>query len=141
MKDVIRKILRENIHISDDAPDWVKVFHTLPREGRIAQIETNRKHILKSLPKIVNFFESKLGDDLEKIEITNDEGVRRRTYGNEMYSTNAVLIQFFFNHETKTPARLKKEIINDLRSFFNIDISYYGTPLDLDFFKATWEKL
>ncbi len=80
-------------------------------------------------------------DDLEKIEITNDEEVRRRTYGNEMYSTNAVLIQFFFNHETKTPARLKKEIINDLRSFFNIDISYYGTPLDLDFFKATWEKL
>lgn len=141
MKDVIRKILRENIHISDDAPDWVKVFHTLPREGRIAQIETNRKHILKSLPKIVNFFESKLGDDLEKIEITNDEGVRRRTYGNEMYSTNAVLIQFFFNHETKTPARLKKEIINDLKSFFNIDITYYGTPLDLDFFKATWEKL
>ena len=129
------------MNISDDAPDWVKVFHTLPREGRIAQIETNRKHILKSLPKIVNFFESKLGDDLEKIEITNDEGVRRRTYGNEMYSTNAVLIQFFFNHETKTPARLKKEIINDLRSFFNIDISYYGTPLDLDFFKATWEKL
>jgi hypothetical protein len=141
VKDVIRKILRENVHISDDAPDWVKEFHTLPREGRIAMIETNRKHILKSLPKIVNFFESKLGDDLEKIEITNDEGVRRRTYGNEMYSTNAVLIQFFFNHETKTPARLKKEIINDLRSFFNIDISYYGTPLDLDFFKATWEKL
>jgi hypothetical protein len=141
VKDVIRKILRENKHISDDAPDWVKVFHTLPREGRIAQIETNRKHILKSLPKIVNFFESKLGDDLEKIEITNDEGVRRRTYGNEMYSTNAVLIQFFFNHETKTPARLKKEIINDLRSFFNIDNTYYGTPLDLDFFKATWEKL
>ena len=141
MKDVIRKILRENKHISDDAPDWVKVFHTLPREGRIAQIETNRKHILKSLPKIVNFFESKLGDDLEKIEITNDEGVRRRTYGNEMYSTNAVLIQFFFNHETKTPARLKKEIINDLKSFFNIDNTYYGTPLDLDFFKATWEKL
>lgn len=129
------------MQISDDAPDWVKEFHTLPREGRIAMIETNRKHILKSLPKIVNFFESKLGDDLEKIEITNDEGVRRRTYGNEMYSTNAVLIQFFFNHETKTPARLKKEIINDLRSFFNIDISYYGTPLDLDFFKATWEKL
>ena len=141
MKEVIRKILREGMQISDDAPDWVKEFHTLPREGRIAMIETNRKHILKSLPKIVNFFESKLGDDLEKIEITNDEGVRRRTYGNEMYSTNAVLIQFFFNHETKTPARLKKEIINDLRSFFNIDISYYGTPLDLDFFKATWEKL
>jgi hypothetical protein len=29
MKDLIKKILRENIHISDDAPDWVKKFHTL----------------------------------------------------------------------------------------------------------------
>ena len=141
MRELIRKILREGVHISDDAPDWVKVFHTLSREERIAQIEKNRKNILRLLPKIVNFFESKLGDDLEKIEITNDEEVRRRTYGNEMYSTHAVLIQFFFTHEAKTPARLKKEIINDLRSYFNIDISYYGTPLDLDFFKATWEKI
>lgn len=140
VKEVIRKILRESMHISSDAPDWVKEFHTLPREGRIEMIEKNRKDILRLLPKIVIFFESKLGDNLEKIEITNDEGVRRRTYGNENYSTNAVLIQFFFTHETKTPARLKKEIINDLKSFFNIDISYYGTPLDLDFFKATWEK-
>ena len=141
MRELIRKILREGVHISDDAPDWVKVFHTLSREERIAQIEKNRKNILRLLPKIVNFFESKLGDELEKIEITNDEEVRRRTYGNEMYSTHAVLIQFFFTHEAKTPARLKKEIINDLRSYFNIDISYYGTPLDLDFFKATWEKI
>jgi len=141
VRELIRKILREGVHISDDAPDWVKVFHTLSREERIAQIEKNRKNILRLLPKIVNFFESKLGDELEKIEITNDEEVRRRTYGNEMYSTHAVLIQFFFTHEAKTPARLKKEIINDLRSYFNIDISYYGTPLDLDFFKATWEKI
>ena len=49
MKDLIKKILRENMHISDDAPDWVKEFHTLPREGRIAQIETNRKNILRLL--------------------------------------------------------------------------------------------
>ena len=105
MKDLIKQILRENVHISDDAPDWVKEFHTLSREGRIAQIETNRKNILRLLPKIVNFFESKLGDDLEKIEITNDEEVRRRTYGNENYSTNAILIEFFFSQKTKTPAR------------------------------------
>ena len=104
-------------------------------------IETNRKHILKLLPKIVNFFESKLGDNLEKIEITNDEEVRRRTYGNENYSTNAILIEFFFSQKTKTPALLRREIIKDLRSFFNIDNSYYGTPLDLEFYKATWQKI
>jgi hypothetical protein len=141
MKDLIKQILRENVHISDDAPDWVKEFHTLSREGRIAQIETNRKNILRLLPKIVNFFESKLGDDLEKIEITNDEEVRRRTYGNENYSTNAILIEFFFSQKTKTPALLRREIIKDLRSFFNIDPSYYGTPLDLEFYRATWQKI
>lgn len=141
MKDLIKQILRENVHISDDAPDWVKEFHTLSREGRIAQIETNRKNILRLLPKIVNFFESKLGDNLEKIVIINDEEVRRRTYGNEMYSTNAVLIEFFFSQKTKTPALLRREIIKDLRSFFNIDNSYYGTPLDLEFYKATWQKI
>ncbi len=141
MKDLIKQILRENVHISDDAPDWVKKFHTLSREERIAQIETNRKNILRLLPKIVNFFESKLGDDLEKIEITNDEEVRRRTYGNENYSTNAILIEFFFSQKTKTPALLRREIIKDLRSFFNIDNSYYGTPLDLEFYKATWQKI
>ena len=141
MKDLIKQILRENVHISDDAPDWVEKFHTLSREERIAQIETNRKHILKLLPKIVNFFESKLGDNLEKIEITNDEEVRRRHYGNENYSTNAILIEFFFSQKTKTPALLKREIIKDLRSFFNIDNSYYGTPLDLEFYKATWQKI
>jgi hypothetical protein len=140
MKDLIKKILRENMQISDDAPDWVKEFHTLPREGRIAQIEKNKKHIVKLLPKIVNFFESKFGDNLVQLKITNEEGVRGRHYGNENYSTNAIVLQFFFHNRTPNVTTLKKEIINDLRSFFNIDITYYGTPLDLDFFKATWEK-
>jgi len=140
MKDLIKKILRENMQISDDAPDWVKEFYTLPREGRIAQIEKNKKHIVKLLTKIVNFFESKFGDNLVQLKITNEEGVRGRHYGNENYSTNAILLQFFFHNRTPNVTTLKKEIINDLRSFFNIDISYYGTPLDLDFFKSTWEK-
>ncbi len=39
VKEVIRKILREGMQISDDAPDWVKEFHTLPREGRIEIIK------------------------------------------------------------------------------------------------------
>jgi hypothetical protein len=140
MKDLIKKILRENMQISDDAPDWVKEFHTLPREGRIAQIEKNKKHIVKLLPKIVNFFESKFGDNLVQLKVTNEEGVRGRHYGNENYSTNAIVLQFFFHNRTPNVTTLKKEILNDLRSFFNIDITYYGTPLDLDFFKATWEK-
>jgi len=109
MKDLIKKILREGMQISDDAPDWVKEFHTLPREGRIEIIKKNKRQIEKLLPRIVEFFES-------------------------------ILLQFFFHHKTRSVGTLKKEIISDLKSFFNLDYDYYGMPLDLEFFKATWER-
>ena len=140
MKDIIRKLLREGMQISDDAPDWVKEFHTLPREGRIALIKKNKKQIEKLLPRIVEFFEQKLGDDLEQLLVTNEEGIRGRHYGNENYSTNVILLQFFFHPRTTNLAALKKEIINDLESFFNIHIDYYGMPIDLDFYKAVYQK-
>jgi len=138
MKESIRKILRESIKISDDAPDWVKEFHTLPREGRIAIIEKNKSHVEKLLPKIVNFFESKFGDDLVKL-IVKEKGVH---YGNELYSTNKILLQFRFSDKISGSevVKLRREVLSDLRSFFNIEVEYYGTPLDVEFFKATWEK-
>lgn len=140
MKDLIKKILREGMQISDDAPDWVKEFHTLPREGRIDLIKKNKKQIEKLLPRIVEFFEQKFGDDLVQLKVTNEEGTRGRHYGNENYSTNVVLLQFFFHNRTPNVTTLKKEVINDLKSFFNLHWDYYGMPLDLDFYKATWEK-
>ena len=140
MKDLIKKILREGMQISDDAPDWVKEFHTLPREGRIDLIKKNKKQIEKLLPRIVEFFEKKLGDNLVQLKVTNEEGTRGRHYGNENYSTNVVLLQFFFHNRTPNVTTLKKEVINDLKSFFNLHWDYYGMPLDLDFYKATWEK-
>ena len=140
MKELIRKILREGMQISDDAPDWVKEFHTLPREGRIALIKKNKKQIEKLLPRIVEFFEQKFGDDLVQLKVTNEEGTRGRYYGNESYSTNAILLQFFFHNRTPNVTTLKKEIINDLKSFFNIHMDYYGMPIDLDFYKAVYEK-
>ncbi len=136
MRELIRKILREGKQISDDAPDWVKEFHTLPREGRIDRIEKNKRQIEKLLPKIVEFFESKLGDNIIKV----NQGDKRRHYGHENYSTDGILLQFFFHPNTPNVTVLKREIINDLKSFFNIHVEYYGTPLDLDFFQATWER-
>ena len=136
MKEVIRKILREGMQISDDAPEWVKEFHTLPREGRIAMIEKNKSHVEKLLPRIVHFFENKFGDDLVKL-IVKERGAH---YGNELYSTNKIVLQFRFSDKTPEVTKLKREVYNDLRSFFNIEVEYYGTPLDLDFYKATWEK-
>jgi hypothetical protein len=140
MKELIRKILREGMQISDDAPDWVKEFHALPREGRIALIKKNKKQIERLLPRIVEFFKQKLGDNLVQLLVTNEEGIRGRHYGHENYSTNSILLQFFFHPRTTNLAALKKEIINDLESFFNIHIDYYGMPIDLDFYKAVYQK-
>ena len=108
-EDQYEKLLREGMQISDDAPDWVKEFHTLPREGRIALIKKNKKQIEKLLPRIVEFFEQKLGDDLVQLKVTNEEGTRGRYYGNESYSTNAILLQFFFHNRTPNVTTLKKE--------------------------------
>jgi hypothetical protein len=136
MKTLIRKVLRESMQISDDAPDWVKEFHTLSKEGRIEMIEKNKKHVQKLLPRIVDFFEKKFGDDLVKL-IVKERGAH---YGNELYSTNKIVLQFRFSDKTPEVTKLKREVYNDLRSFFNIEVEYYGTPLDLEFFKAVWER-
>jgi hypothetical protein len=136
VRETIRKILREGMQISDDAPDWVKEFHTLPREGRIDLIEKNKKHIQKILPRIVDFFEKKFGDDLVKLIVKE----RKSYYGNESHSTDNIVLDFRFSDKTPEVTKLKREVYNDLRSFFNIEVEYYGTPLDLEFHKATWEK-
>lgn len=137
VKDIIKKILREEMQISNDAPHWVKSFYEMSREERIEQIEKNKTYIEKRLTKINEFFKTKFGDSLVRIGITKDRG---RHYGNEMYSTNVIVLKFYFSHTTPQVTSLKKQVINDLRSFFDIDISYYGTPLDLDFYKEVWEK-
>ena len=124
------------MHISSDAPDWVKEFHTIPKEGRIAMIEKNKSHVEKLLPRIVNFFENKFGEDLVKL-IVKERGAH---YGNELHSTNKIVLQFRFSDKTPEVTKLKREVYNDLRSFFNIEVEYYGTPLDLEFLKATWER-
>ena len=136
MRETIRKILREGMQIIDDAPDWVKEFHTLSREGRIEMIEKNKRHIEKLLPRIIHFFENKFSDNLVKLIVKE----KKAHYGNELYSTDKILLQFRFSDKTPNVPQLKREVYNDLRSFFNIEVQYYGTPLDLEFFKATGEK-
>ena len=99
-------------------------------------IEKNKKHVQKLLPRIVDFFVKKFGDDLVKL-IVKERGAH---YGNELYSTNKIVLQFRFSDKTPNVSQLKREVYNDLRSFFNIEVEYYGTPLDLEFLKAVWER-
>ena len=135
MKELIRKILREDMQISDNAPDWVKEFHELPRQERIESIKSRKKRIEKLIPKIVKFFKEKFGDSLIKIQVSE----KPTHYGNENYTIEKILLSFYFDESTKM-SMTKREIQKDLSSFFNLDLEYYGMPLDLEFYKQTWTK-
>ena len=142
MKDLIRKILHEAIQIGPDTPDWVEKFHDLPRAERIQFIKNYKKHIEKILPKIVEFFKVKFGEQLAKIEI-GEKGVH---YGNEGFSIQKPNIQFYFDFKDQYKNKSlgyvnRREIYRDLKSYFNLDVAYYGTPLEFQIFQMTWERV
>ena len=139
MKHLIRKILRESAQIPDDAPEWVKRFHKLPKEDRIQDIENRKDKIEKLMPNIINFFEDRFGDELEKIVINQ----KKVHYGNELYSTEKLVINFYFYEPSQMFPRAKyyNEVVRDLINFFNIDITYYGMPLDIEINVKKREKL
>ena len=139
MKHLIRKILRESAQIPDDAPEWVKRFHKLPKEDRIQDIENRKDKIEKLMPNIINFFEDRFGDKLEKIVINQ----KKVHYGNELYSTEKLVINFYFYEPSQMFPRAKyyNEVVRDLINFFNIDITYYGMPLDIEIHAKKREKL
>ena len=127
---MIRKILRESRQIPDDAPEWVKRFNKLPKEDRIQDIENRKDKIENLMPNIINFFEDRFGDELEKIVINQ----KKVHYGNELYSTEKLVINFYFYEPSQMFPRAKyyNEVVRDLINFFNIDITYYGMPLDIE---------
>jgi hypothetical protein len=139
VKDLIRKILRESIQIPDDAPEWVKRFNKLPKEDRIQDIENRKDKIENLMPNIINFFEDRFGDELEKIVINQ----KKVHYGNELYSTDKLVINFYFYEPSQMFPRAKyyNEVVRDLINFFNIDITYYGMPLDIEINVKKREKL
>jgi hypothetical protein len=139
VKHLIRKILRESAQIPDDAPEWVKRFHKLPKEDRIQDIENRKDKIEKLMPNIINFFEDRFGDELEKIVINQ----KKVHYGNELYSTEKLVINFYFYEPSQMFPRAKyyNEVVRDLINFFNIDITYYGMPLDIEINVKKREKL
>ena len=135
MRDLIKKVLRENSHISPDAPHWVESFQTMSRENRVAQIEQNKKDTERILPRIIEFFKDKFGDDLLKLKV----GEQGAHYGNENYSTKKIKLTFYFPESYSNLT--KREIFNDLKSFFNIDLRYYGTQLEIEVYRMKWESL
>jgi len=81
-------------------------------------------------------------DQLVKIEI----GEKGTHYGNEGFSFQRPNIKFYFDFTKQKNDRnwsqlAKREIYNDLKSYFNLDVAYYGTPLEFQVFQMTWERV
>ena len=128
MKDLIRNILRETVR-----PEWLKDFESKSREGRVEHIENNIARNRKLMPKIIEFLESKLGDNLIKIKVED----RTNTFGNEWHSTQIPEINFYLK---ECNGALKNEIRNDLGSYFDIHIGNYGTGLGVKYYELTWRE-
>ena len=118
MRNIIKKILKE-MKFEPNTPDWVEKFHNLPTEGRIIEIEKKKKYIEKYIPRIIDFFEEKYGDYIDRVEV-GEKGVH---YGSENYSTKEVLLKFYFNYVddnvAETTHDLKVQVIKDIKNFLN----------------------
>jgi hypothetical protein len=137
VKDLIRKILRESGQIPDDAPEWVKVLNSLTsKKDRIENIEKRKEKIGMILPFISEFFRDKFGDELEKIVIDQ----KKFHYGTENHSSDRWVINFYF-FQMFPLTKYYNEIVKDLINFFNIDISWYGMPLNIEIHDKKREKL
>lgn len=130
MKNLIRKILRESW--SKD-PEWVDKFNKSSREERIEFIEDKKRYIEKLIPKISKYFKIKFGKKLDKI-VVHKKWVM---YGHERHDTEQIYLNFYF-HDVGPDLdywSVKKSIIRDLSLVFNLDIEYYGIPLNVEFFE------
>jgi hypothetical protein len=137
MRDLIKNILRESMKFDPEAPHWVESFHTMSTKDRIAQIAKNKKDIERILPRIIEFFKGKFGKYLLKFEVEE----KALHYGNENYTSKTINLIFYLSESTPDVNSAKREIFNDLKSFFNINVSYYGTPLEFEVYKMSWQKL
>lgn len=123
MEHIIRKILRE-VESS--------------KEDRIKEIEDKKKYIGKMLPIISDYFEGTFGNNLFEIESSK----KRIHYGNDNYSTDTYILKFYFNEIPKeNEFNLRRSIINSLERLFNINVTKYGVPLDIEIYVKQWKKI
>jgi hypothetical protein len=128
MKDIIHRVLMET-----------KMSKEESIEKTIEEIKSNKKRIIKLLPKIVDFFESRFENDLYKLEVNEDSSVY---YGMENFSMERVELVFYFNQIPKGSENIiRREIIGNLRDLFNVDMTRYGVPLDVSVYVKTWTKV
>ena len=123
MEHIIRKVIKE---VTDS------------KEESIKKIEDKKKYIGKMLPIISEYFEGTFGDDLFELIVTND----RTHFGGENYSTDTYLLKFYFNEIPKeNEFNLRRSIIRTLDKIFNVDITRYGVPLNIEIYVKQWKQI
>ena len=106
--------------------------HELSTEERKEEIIRRKNQIENLLPKIIKYFKIKYKNELEKIDIE----YKSSHFGNERLSLEYPRIDFYFL--TPEIGRFK-EIKDDLKDVFDIDISMYGVPLSVRILELTWK--
>lgn len=116
MRELIRKILREGEDLE--------------------KIKRNEASVPKIVPKIVAFIKEKYG---RKVRVeSHNKGV---FFGSDDYRGLCKEIKIYVEDERLLPAEVKIELWNDIKNFFGINMSEYGSCLDLTVYKKIWSKV
>jgi hypothetical protein len=134
VKKLVCKTLSEGISVN---PEWVDKFNNFSRDEKIEFINKYKEQVEKRLQKIIIFFESKYGNVLEDIKV-GQRGFSmeelRHIFEDLNYKGKKITLTFKFKglpYWERLSAM--NEMGNDLHYYFNIDVGYYGIPLELHY--------
>jgi len=134
VKKLVCKTLSEGISVN---PEWVDKFNNFSREEKIEFINKYKEQVEKRLQKIIIFFEGKYGNVLKDIKV-GERGFSmeelRHIFEDLNYKGKKITLTFKFKglpYWERLSAM--NEMGNDLHYYFNIDVGYYGIPLELHY--------
>ncbi len=116
MKELIRKILIE--------------------EKNLERIKKNEVDVPKMVPHIVKYIKGEYGKKLKVKSIK-----RGVFFGSDSYRGLCTEIVVFVEDESINAAELKYQLREIIKNYFGIDMSLYGSCLDITVFEKTWKKV
>ena len=135
MKELIRRVLRENVTPPSDKVDKKYVFKT--KEQKIQDIEKNREYLKNILPKMIKYFKFKFGEKLVDVNVE----VQPYLFISPDYKSERFVVTFIFDGTSKPETDMNRAFIwMDLDSFFNLDLNRWDIPLRVEAKSTTPNK-
>lgn len=107
------------------------------REGEdLERIKKNEVLIPKVVPHIIKFIKEKYGNRVTLK--SHNKGVY---FGSDDYRGFCKEIRVHVEDERLVAAEVKVQLWKDIKNFFNIDMSLYGSCLSLEVYRKSWEKI